>query len=65
MGARYTDIYSASQDHELCSERDPDFLNGLVAGNRVESFHPTAWGQDRITDRIRGTLEPRAPRYCP
>jgi hypothetical protein len=56
MGARYTDIYSASQDHELCGEQDPDFLNGLVAGNRVESFHPTAWGQARIADRIRDTL---------
>lgn len=56
MGARYVDVYTASQDHELCGEKDPDFLNGLVPLNLVESFHPTAYGQERIADRLRQTL---------
>lgn len=56
MGTRYVDIYTASHDHELCGEHDPDFLNGIVFSDTVESFHPTAWGQARIADRIRETL---------
>lgn len=56
MGTRYVDIYTASRDHELCGEHDPDFLNGIVLSNTVESFHPTAWGQARIAERIRETL---------
>lgn len=55
MGLEYVDIYDASQGHELC-KGDPGFLNGIDLGNRVQSFHPTAYGHTVIAGFLRDAL---------
>ena len=55
MGLEYVDIYNASDGHELC-EDDPGFLNGIDLGNRVQSFHPTAYGHGVIAGFVRNVL---------
>jgi hypothetical protein len=56
MGLEYVDIENASDGHELC-KGDPGFLNGIDLGNRVQSFHPTAYGHGVIAGVLRSALQ--------
>lgn len=58
MGAEYVDVYLTSREHELCGQRSGSaFLNGLKPLNKVESFHPTAFGHELIADAVLKRLE--------
>ena len=63
LGLRYLDAYDLPAGKELCSDAPPreQFLNGIVASDTVESFHPKALGHVLLADAVQGALGSPAP----
>jgi hypothetical protein len=66
-GFQYVDIYDLPAGHELCSDSDDKFLNGIILANAEgtvpapESYHPTPFAHGRIADAVSGALGTARP----
>ncbi len=64
LGLQYVDNYDVPNGHELCGEFAAQelFLNGAnIVLDREEGYHPTAFGQGLIADRVRASLQSAEP----
>lgn len=61
VGLQYVDTYSAPDGHELCGPSGEHFLNGINVVSKAESYHPTAFGQSLIADRVSSGLDSSEP----
>ncbi|MBO1268115.1 PxKF domain-containing protein [Arthrobacter cavernae] len=61
LGMQYVDIYDAPDGHELCTDSDQKFLNGLIGLGDNESFHPNAFGHELIAGRVATKLSSPDP----
>lgn len=61
LGLQYVDDYDVPNGHELCGSGSPAFLNGINVLAKSESYHPTAYGQGLIADRVAAALNSPEP----